>query len=202
MAITYPFDVLDGFPGWSVEFEPMYRQEQSRQANGRTIVKDLGSPLWRATYQSTTLTINALDRWRARLAALEGGLQTFRGYSLSRARPIAHPGIGGLPSGTISTINANRKAIAVTGLTGISLSPGDLIRIGASDLHRVLEAASGSPTGQVEIRPHLWPGVTTGATVSVTRPYCIMAMVPGSMNTQADLATGRGSVSFQAVEVR
>lgn len=202
MAITYPLDLLASFPGWTTEFELAYRQEQSRQANGRTIVKDMGSPLWRAAYQSRSLSPNELDQWRARLASLENGLQTFKGYALSRCRPIAHPGNAALPSGTVSAINANRKAIRVASLTGITLSVGDMLRVGTADLHQVMESATGTPTNEFEIRPHLWPGAATSDAVSIEKPYCIMSIVPGSVSTTADMATGRGAVSFQAIEAR
>lgn len=202
MAIAYPLDLLANWPGWSTEFDMMYRQEQSRQANGRTIVKDMGSPLWRASYQSRSLKPNELDSWRARLAALENGLQTFKGYALSRCRPILHPGADVLPTGEIHTIDANRKAIRVDDLVGITLSVGDMIQIGSKDLHQVVEPAAGTLTDLFEVRPHIWPGVVTGAVVSLTKPTCIMAIVPGSVSSPADAATGRGTISFQAVEAR
>ncbi|MFC3206885.1 hypothetical protein [Aquamicrobium soli] len=202
MSITYPVDLLAAWPGWCTDFSLLWRQEQSRQANGRTIVKDLGSPLWQATYQSRSLSPNELDEWRARLDAMENGLQTFKGYSLSRCRPVKHPGAVSLPAGALSTVNANRKAVRASGLTGITLSVGDMLQIGTKDLHRVMEAATGDPTNEFEIRPHLWPGVGEGAAVSISRPSCTMAVVPGSVSSQADAATGRGTVSFQAIEAR
>lgn len=198
MAITYPFDLLASFPGWSTEFDLLWRQEQSRQANGRTIVKDMGSPLWRATYQSRQMRANELDKWRARLAAMENGLKTFKGYPLSRCRPIAHPGSGVLPSGTINTIGSDRKTVTLAGLAGITLQAGDMSCIGSRDLHQIVDVAG----GVYEVRPHIWPGVTTGAAVSVDKPYCIMAIVPGSIASAADPSTGRGAVSFQAIEAR
>lgn len=202
MSISYPLDLLDGFPGWSTEFDLLHRQEQSRQENGRTIVKDRGSPLWRASYQTRSLKPNELDAWRAKLASLENGINTFKAYPLSRCRPILHPGASALPAGALHTIDANRKAIRINGLTGVSLSVGDMLQIGTKDLHQVMEPAAGPLTGLFEVRPHLWPGVITGAAVSLMRPSCIMAVVPGSVSSTADMATGRGSISFQAVEAR
>lgn len=202
MAITYPLDLLANFPGWSTEFEPMWRQEQSRTANGKTIVKDMGSPLWRASYQSRSLSPNALDAWRARLASLENGINSFKGYPLSRCRPILHPGNGALPTGSLFSIDANRKAIRITALAGVSLSVGDMIQIGTKDLHQVMEPVEGPLTALFEVRPHIWPGVAIGAPVSVVKPACIMAIVPGSVSSPAEMATGRGTISFQAVEAR
>jgi len=206
MTIVYPVNLIDEFPGWSVEFEPISRQEQSRTAGGRTTVKDLGSPLWRASYQSKMLSPNKLDEWRARLDAMEDGLQTFRAWHMPRMYPIAYPN-GSWPTGgtfagtgTVGAINANRKAIAAAGFpAGFTFSVGDLVQIGAADLHRVMEAAT---VGQFEIRPHLWPGVAVGAALNVLKPSCVMSIVPGSISSSADRATGRGSISFQAMEAR
>lgn len=190
-------DLLSGFPGWSTQFEIAWRQEVSRAAGGRTYVKDLGDPLWTATYQSRSLTINELDYWRAKLDAMENGAGTFYGRALSRCRPILHPGSATLPSGTLSGINADRKTLTITGLTGITLSVGDMLQVGASDLHRVVAASA-----SVEVRPHLWPGVTTGAAVVISKPACVMMILPGSIQTQAAPDTGDGVVTFQAVEAR
>lgn len=198
MAITYPFDLLAGFKGHSVEFDLLWRQEQSRQANGRTIVKDMGSPIWKASYQSAPMYADDLDKWRARLSAMENGLKTFRGRNIARLRPIAHPGSSALPSGTIASIGSDRKTVTLAGLSGITLQTGDMICIRDKDLHQIVDVAG----GVYEVRPHIWPGVGNGATVSIDKPHCIMAIVPGSVTSAADMASGIGAVSFQAIEAR
>ena len=48
MAITYPVNLLPVVPGWTTGFDLRLRQEQSVQASGRVLVKDMGSPLWTA----------------------------------------------------------------------------------------------------------------------------------------------------------
>lgn len=204
MALSYPLDLLNGWPGWSTEFDLLWRQEQSRTAGGRTRVKDFGSPLWRSTYLTRSLNPNELDEWRARLASLENGIHQFRGIPLSRCRPIAHPGSGALPAGSLHTIGPDRRSIRVSGLTGISLRVGDFIRVGTADLHQVMETAVAVAglTPLFEVRPHIWPGIFTGAPVSIVRPYCLMTVVPGSVSSTADLSTGHGTVSFQAIEAR
>lgn len=198
MAITYPLDLISDFPGWTTQFELRWRQEQSRMANGRTFVKDFGSPLWAASYQTRVLKPNELDYWRARLDAMEGGLKIFLGRPLSRCNPIGRPGAGTIANGTVATITADRKNITLAGIAGTSLQPGDMIRIGTRDLHRVVDGTGLS----VEVRPHIWPGVATGAVASVQRPYCHMVIEPGTVSSQADPQTGRGVISFQAIEAR
>lgn len=197
MAISYPFDLLDTFAGHSIEFDLLFRQEFSRQANGRTIAKDLGSPVWSAVYQSVPMHADEIDVWRARLNALENGQKTFYGRSLSRLRPINHPGSSALPIGTLSSIAVNRKEIAITGLTDIALTIGDMVQIGPTDLHRIVGVAS----GLFEVRPHIWPGIAADAEVRIANPHCVMSIVPGSIASTAEL-WGLASVSFQAIEAR
>jgi hypothetical protein len=216
MALTEPLDILSDFPGWVTDFDPQFRQDRSRVAGGRTYLKDLGPSLWRMAARSKDLRPNGLDHWRARLQAMQNGMITFRGYSLSRTYPILYPR-GSWPTGLafngvsaeLHTVDANRKAVRVGALpAGFVLSVGDMIQIGDADLHRVMEAATADGsglTGLFEVQPHIWTGVDGGGSpppaVSVKKPSCIMAIVPGSISTAADLG-GRGSVSFQAIEAR
>ncbi|KKB86472.1 hypothetical protein VW29_02645 [Devosia limi DSM 17137] len=203
MAVTEPLDLLDGFPGWSTSFDLMARQEQSRSAAGRTRTKDFGSPLWRASYVSRVMRANELDRWRAILSAAMNDQMTFYGRALSRCRPIHHPGNLPLPTGTLHTIGANNKSIRADGLPTIRLDIGDLIQIGPN-LHQVREpaAAVAGLTPLFEIRPHLWPAAFTGQAVVIAKPSCLMVIVPNSLQASGDLRTGRGSVSFDAIEAR
>lgn len=212
MALTAPLSILPDFPGWVTDFEPEFRQEMSRTAGGRTYVKDLGPSLWRMAARSKVLSPNELDYWRGRLHALENGFVTFYGYSLSRTFPILYPN-GSWPTGVsfsgtaanLHTIGASRNSIRINSIpVGFVLSVGDFLQIGTTDLHRVMETATADGSGltpSFEVRPYIWPSVTTTTAVSVYRPHCIMAIVPGSVNTVAD-TTGRGSVSFQGIEAR
>ncbi|MVB04158.1 hypothetical protein GN325_20555 [Agrobacterium vitis] len=208
MTIVYPIDLLADFPGWTTKFEPLFRQEQSRTAGGVTYTKDLGSPLWSAAYQTKQLKPNELDAWRARIEALEGGLQYFRGYSLSRSRPIAYPTGKPVPDNgvVLSAIGGDNKSVTLSGLgAGYVVSVGDMIQIAGSGLYRVVEGAvanGAGAAGAFEVRPHLWPGTAAGSAVTLLRPSCTMMIVPGSISSEADASTGRGSVSFQSVEVR
>lgn len=201
MAITYPYDLLATFPGWSTEFDLVYRQETSRTAIGQTFVKDFGSPLWTATYQSRSMKPNELDAWRARLKALEGGLKQFLGRPKSRCYPVAYPngtGMGNVSAVRIASIGADRKTITLSGLpAGYQVSVGDDLQVGVRNLHQVIDTAGG-----IELRPHLWPETAVNDAVTLVKPACRMTIVPGSLSTTAELATGRGTVSFQAIESR
>ena len=202
MAITYPYDILADFPGWSTEFDLLYRQEMSRTAIGQTFVKDLGSPIWAASYQSRSMRPNELDACRARLKALEGGLKQLLGRPKSRCYPIAYPngaGMGNVSAVTLASIGANRNTVGLSGLPGgYVVSVGDYMQIGTNNLHQVVNVSG----AEIEIRPHIWPTTVVGDAVTLVRPSCRMTVVPGSISTTADTSTGRGVVTFQTIESR
>lgn len=188
---------MEGFPGWTTRFELMWRQEQSRHASGRTRVKDFGTPIWMASYQSKDLRPNEIDEWRARLDDLENGMITFRAWSKSRCWPIAHPYGTGAVNGEISSIGDDNKSIGISWIGGTTtLSVGDMLEINGNRLYRVVSVGI-----RVGLQPHLSAGVLVGQEVNIIKPGVLMTIVPGSVNTQTGL-NGRGTVTFQAVEAR
>lgn len=216
MALAAIEDILANFPGWTTEFKPQRMDEVSRKQSGATIIRRRGSPLWTLTAVSIPLLPNALDRMRARLEALEGGDRLFWGYSLSRCYPIAYPK-GTWPTGpafngltaTLSVIGSDNKSLRISGLpNGFKFSVGDMVSfqygaVPSYALHRIEEDVSAAfgTTPPVEVFPHFRLGVATGVTVRLYQPRCLMMIVPGSISTAADAQTGKGSVSFQGLQV-
>lgn len=189
---------MDNFPGWTTRFELMYRQEESIHASGRVRVKDFGTPIWRASYQSKQLRPNELDEWRARLAALENGLLTYQAWPMSRCWPIKHPNGTGAVDGVIATLPAGNKSLTITWTGGsTTLSVGDYLNLNAARLYQVTGIAS----GVVSVVPHLSAGTLVGQAVDVSKPSVLMALVPGSVSTSSGL-NGRGLVSFEAMEAQ
>lgn len=208
MVLTFPLDILTNFPGWCTEFDLFYRQEFSRTAGGTTIVKDMGTPLWKASFQTVSLPVNELDIWRARLKALEGSLGLLWGRSMSRYYPIAYPngaGIGDVSAVVIDSVGSDNKSLTLQKLpVWHSISVGDYLQIGTK-LYQVLESAVANSTGRTtrfEVRPHLSPGTAVGNAVVLVRPSVPMIIVPATLSTTAEAGTGRGSVAFQAIEAR
>lgn len=213
--MTEPYDILSGFPGWTPDFELLWRQEQSRDAGGRTWLKDFADPLWRMTAVSKSLSPNRLDYWRARLDVLRNGEKTFLGYPLSRCYPILYPN-GSWPTGvafdgvsaSLHTVGDDRDAVRIGSLpVGFTFSIGDMLAID-TDLHRVVESAVadvGGVTALFKVEPHIWDGVESDSSpasvVKVKRPACLMTIVPGSLKTPSGL-NGQGSISFEAIESR
>jgi len=216
---------MEGFPGWTTQFELMWRQEQSRHASGRTRVKDFGTPIWMASYQSREMNPNEIDEWRARMNALENGMVTFRAWSKSRCWPILHPygryiippgwvledgfwnddgeWLMGIPWDAPATITTEGEILTVSGgkvITTdlpVNFSIGDYIELNDKWLHQVVDVDGIALT----LTPHLSVGVLVGQAVNVRKPGVLMTVVPGSVNTQTGL-NGRGSLTFQATEAR
>ena len=93
-----------------------------------------------------------------------------------RQYPIAYPngaGLGDVSNVKVAKIGANNKSVTLSGL----------------------------PTG-FEVRPHLAPGTCVGNVVVLVKPTVPMIVLPNTLTTTADVATGRGAISFQAVEAR
>ncbi len=208
MVLTSPYNLLEGLPGWSTDFDLFYRQELSRTAGGTTIAKDFGTPLWKASFQTTVLQVNELDIWRARLKALDGSVLPFWGRPLSRCYPIAYPngaGIGDVSAVAIDSIGSDNKSLTLQKLpVWHSISVGDYLQIGTK-LYQVLENAVANSTGKTtrfEVRPHLAPGTAVGNTVTLVRPSVPMIILPGSLSATGEAMTGRGIISFQAIETR
>lgn len=200
MPVTYPVDILADFPAWATDFDLLHRQELSRTAGGFTIAKDMGTPLWRATYQTRVMRPSELDKWRAKLSTLEGSVQFFWGRP-SRCYPLAYPngtGMGDVPAVKIASVNGNNKSVRLSGLpAGYKASIGDYMQI-KNTLYMVVDIAG----LDIEVRPHLAPGIAVNDPVKVVRPSVQMIVVPGSLSSTADAVTGRGSISFQAIESR
>lgn len=227
MAVTFPLNLLDDMDGigWSTQFELAYRQEQSRHASGRIRVKDFGTPLWTATYQTKNLSPNKIDYWRARLSLLENGLNTFWGRPRSRCWPIKYP-TGQIPfpsdwvvadgewdddgfwyngmlwngsvlGGKIATIGEDNKSFTVTWMgEPIELSVGDYVQIG-----NFLHIINYIDDETYSVAPFLSNSIEVDDEVIVAQPGVPMTIVPGSISTSVGL-NGRGSISFSGIEAR
>ncbi|WP_316200401.1 MULTISPECIES: hypothetical protein [unclassified Bradyrhizobium] len=207
MTISFPrTDILS-----AVGFEPpfvfdlMERQEQSRVALGRTIVKDLGPALWIGTYTSEELLNDAMVDFQAMLKSLDGAIGTFEAWDLRRPWPRLYRD-GSASNGTIASVNANNKAMALSGLNaGQIVSRGDYLSFdygGKRALHQAMEAvtANGSgATAQFEVRPHIRAGWSAGTAVNLKAPRGIFALVPGSMTPTQTRGVG-GKITFQVAE--
>jgi hypothetical protein len=112
----------------------------------------------------------------------------------------------------IASLGGDNKSLSLANLpVGFTLNVGDMLQIQHGtdpvryDLHRVQEGAAADASGitpAFEVRPHLWPGVAVDNVVSVKAPWCLMQIVPDTIESTADMQTGNGTITFQAMEAR
>lgn len=214
MSLPAIQDILADFPGWTPQFELQYRDELSGKADGTIIVKDLGPALWVLAAQSHQLRSSKLRYWKARLASLDNGIGRFYGYDLAGCWPAAYPGgswpTGGGFDGVSATVDdlddADARKIALGGLpAGFKVSVGDYLSIPTrTGLHQAMEAVTANVSGVTsafEVRPPIRANVLETDVVSVKRAACVMMLVPGSVQSTADAASGFGTVSFRGIQV-
>jgi hypothetical protein len=107
--------------------------------------------------------------------------------------------MGDTSAATIASIGSNKDTVTLDDMpSGYVYSVGDYVQLEDYNLHQVVDVDSGT----LSVRPHIWPAQVDGDTAKVTKPSCLMTIVPGSIGTTADLATGRGTISFQGIESR
>jgi hypothetical protein len=210
MAIIFPrTDILDLARVVSVQFWPVLRQELSRTAGGATQGKDMGPPLWRASFTTAPALHADLGALEAALLSLGGVSRSFTAYDVRNPFPAAHRDGIFNDTGRIGALGSDNKSLSLANLAeGISLRPGDYLSFdyGAPQsraLHRVLEAATAGAdgaTGLFEVVPHIEPGAAVGAAVSLKRPSCLMILNPDQPppSIQAFVAS---SVSFSAIQI-
>ncbi|HWM82943.1 MAG TPA: hypothetical protein VNQ56_12855 [Pseudolabrys sp.] len=212
MAIIYPLDILAGFPGTTTRFELQYLQEVSPLRGGRQVVADLGPALWAMDVRSRSLQPNELKAWKARLAALENGGRQLIGYDMTACYPIAYPR-GSWPTGgefdglaSLRSVTGSKTVTLGGLLEGYKVSTGDYISFGYGGnraLHQAMEDAVADEFGvssAFEVRPYIRPGYVLDVDVALTRPHAVMLIVPGSVSAPSAPDTGRGTVSFSAIQ--
>lgn len=208
MSIAFPrTDILSSVGYQDQTFRLFSRQEVSRTAFGSTLGKDFGSAIWLATYTTGDLTQDDALAFEAALNSLDGVIQPFEAGDLRRVNPRAYPDGAFTDSGVLASVNANNKALALSGLpAGQIISSGDYLSFtyGTSRaLHQAVEnvTANGSgATAQFEVRPHIRPGWSLPAAVKLKAPRGLFSLMPGSVSSKLS-GPLHSVISFQAIQV-
>lgn len=209
MSISFPLTTLfDVAQIADQSFQLQSRQELSRLASGITIAKDLGSALWTATFTTAQMTNDDALTLEAKLNALDGSIQLFEAYDLRRPNPKAYPDGTGANDGVLVSVNANNKALALSGLAADQVvSVGDYLSFdyGSSRaLHQVVEGVTANGSGvtaQFEVRPHIRSGWTLSPSTAVKlkSPRGQFVLLPNSVSSKSSGAL-HTIVSFQAIQ--
>ena len=209
MVLSFPIaqaTLGDTLPVASVVWSPFYQQEFTGLGSGEILTNDLAPQLWQGDVSLRPQLHTVARGLMAKLNALGGSKEAFYLANPLGWWPAADPGgtvYAGSSGPAILTINADRKRVAFEGLAaGLVLSPGDFFAVdynsGRRALIQLVEGGTvdgSGETAELEVRPHLRSGITTGLTVTFERPAAKVKIVPGSLQPQYHSAN-RTRISF------
>jgi hypothetical protein len=197
MTLLFPLalaDLADLLPIAAVAWNEARQDAISALGSGEWLTHELGPPLHEAEVRTARLPHARAEQLRARLRALDGGAHFYLGNPTMRYPQVDPAGtILGSASVAITSINANRRALTLSGLpASYVITMGDYLHVdyGTPSRRALLQAAeaataSGSGvTGEFEVRPHLRPGITAGLAVALKKPAAKVKIVPGSVRLE------------------
>lgn len=208
MALTYPLTDITSFVpiAGQVFGPPVSRQEMSRLSSGTTIGKDFGSALWMPEFTTDVVDNDDAVAYEAKLASLDGVINAFAAGDLRRLYPRQYANGVFNDTGVLHSVNANNRALSIASLdAGFVLSVGDYLAFdyGASRaLHQVVEAATANGSGltsEFEVRPHIRPGFSLTAPITLKQPRAHFILVPGSVEAKSNGPVS-SVISFKAVQ--
>lgn len=192
MTISFPrTDILDTFFLADQMFKLQSRQELNTQANGIVRGKDMGSALWMAEYTTAPIHRDDAPAAEAKLWSLDGVINPFTACDLRRPYPALYPTGVFNDTGTLHTVDSNRKSIRIQALdAAFQLSIGDYLAFdygGSRALHQVVEAATANGSGLTplfEVRPHVREGYSIAGAVVLKNPKGFFTLLPNSIEQQ------------------
>lgn len=212
MVLSFPLSQAsfgDTLPIALVEWIPMWQQELSGLGSGENLTNDLAPMLWRGD-----VTLRPMLHTDAR------ALQTdFLALSSAEAFYLANP-LGWWPKtdpgGTlyltssapkVKSVNADKKRVAFKGLApGLVLSKGDFWHVVYATSRRgLLQLVEGGTvdgsgeTAELEVRPHVRPGIAADDVISFGKPAAKVKIVPGSFSPRYHSAS-RTRISFSVIQ--
>lgn len=212
-ALTFPLssDFVASLKIAQLSFYLRVRSEFSGTQGGDIIVKETREPLWYAKAQSDRLLNKDAFAAQASIDAMGESLQTFYAYNPAFSGPGADPNGAILASATVtlSAVDSTNRLATLAGLpVGYVLGVPDMLSFAygtggtSMALHRIVQggAAAADGTLQVEVRPNIRVGWTSGAAVTLVKPTCEMRIVPGTFAVQSTDPTA-SQLSFEAVQV-
>lgn len=207
MALTFPRDMTTD-KCWEVaKLWPHWRQELSVQAGGIAQAKDLGSPLWKAQFESYPLRRADFDALEADFITLGGLVRSFLLVPPRNRRPRADTGTGAVTA-AVAEIRSDAAALKLSGLpAAYTLTAGDFLSIattaGGYELVRVVRdklSDGAGETGWVEVGPTLRPGILVGDVVTLTDPVVEMRLEADGLRS-TKVARSYHTFGFNAVQV-
>jgi hypothetical protein len=152
-----------------VVFRLKYRQEFSRQGDGRTIAKDIGPPIWVARFTTSPLPLPQVLALEARLNSLQGSMGEFEAFDV---RLVGQVGSRTITDQTASTFTLNNT---------FNLNIGEYLSVpyasGFVGFHQIV----GIDGNVVDVVPPVRPG--NGDVANTFKPKVIMTLEPDTIET-------------------
>ncbi len=150
-------------------FRLQFRQEYSRQGDGRTIAKDIGPPIWTAIFTTIPLKLNEVLALESKLNSLQGSMGEFEAYDV---RIVGQSGSRTITDQTPNTFTLNST---------LNLNVGEYLSVpyasGFVGFHQIT-SISGSV---VTVVPAIRPG--NGTVADTFKPKVIMTLEPDTIET-------------------
>jgi hypothetical protein len=213
MVLSFPLSQAsfgDTLQVVSVDWVPMWQQELSGLGSGEFLTNDLAPMLWRGD-----VTLRPMLHTDARAL-----MTKFTALSSDEAFYLANP-LGWWPKtdpgGTlyltssdpkVKSVNADKKRVAFKGLAvGLVLSAGDFWHVdyGSPSRRSLLHLVEGGTvdgageTAELEVRPHVRPGIAADDVISFGKPAAKVKIIPGTFAPRYHSAT-RTQISFSVMQ--
>lgn len=196
-ALSFPYSLAnfaDKLKIESVKWSLQRNDQIDGLESGQILAAEIAPPLRTGTVNIRPLSYDEDREISALIEALDGSINSFMLYGPPSLYPKSDPGgaILGASVVTILSLNVNNKQITLAGLpAGYTLSAGDFVQFPfgpggvLNAYHRIVQggAANGSGQLEIELRPHVYAGTSTGATVTLKKPAARVKMIPGSYDS-------------------
>lgn len=184
-------------------------RQNSRTADGGVLTAVLGASLWRGDVTAYPGSRSALIKLQVQVEALDQAGDPFLAHAYPCA-PAYDPGgtIVSAASPVLHSIASDNRRIRISGLPeGYRLARGEMLAFpyGSNPvryaMHRIVsatvQASSAGQTPLFEVTPHIRPGATIGAAVTLYKPAFKAVIVPGSIQWPQ---LGDLTLSFQIIQ--
>lgn len=206
------FTALNAAGITDASFDLDFGQEQGTQASGKTITRDVRSPLWRAKFSAPNGYLVEVEEVKALIESLGGSRSTFYAWCPQNQYPRNDPeglivGASNVQINAVSGTDARRMSLK--GLpAGYVLRRSDVFAfdytavITRRAFHRVVTAtvtANGSGvTPEFEVAPPLRAGAAANNPVNLKRPAPEFRLVPKTWSAPASGVIA--SISLEAIQ--
>ncbi len=212
MALQFPLLLTQFFDQLTISestFDLTESLETNETGDGEYFTGDYGPRLWDGALTIRAETPDQADRLVARAELLRSAGATFFVSRKRRIGPIADRNGTALGTATpvISALATNNQEIDVSGLPPLyALREGDMLSFTYLSnptryaLHRVISDKTANATGNLynlQLSPLIRPGAAINTGVTLIRPFCKAAIVPGSFEPQRSVSGRTYGFSFR-----